>query len=275
MTLNTRNKSLLAITIISAVFLLAFLTVSIIYLVKGYFSLIPEFTRIIPINSENFLLKNTPLASILSILMILIFTTVSSYFVYISFEKTKSPEVVYLLGFFGACLFQSIKILVVFFNLWETSSNFLILLGRIELIGKILAPISLLFLAMFYELEQLQESDKNIGLALLISIFCAGFLPINFTKIYSNFTLSYGFISFINFYVILCGTIAVFSFFITSKQREISFIQSPTPYFILMFFGYLMITNSDNFLTLSLGSIFLGFGFYELISKIHKFYLWK
>ena len=132
MTLNTRNKSLLAITIISAVFLLAFLTVSIIYLVKGYFSLIPEFTRIIPINSENFLLKNTPLASILSILMILIFTTVSSYFVYISFEKTKSPEVVYLLGFFGACLFQSIKILVVFFNLWETSSNFLILLGRIK-----------------------------------------------------------------------------------------------------------------------------------------------
>ena len=84
-----------------------------------------------------------------------------------SFEKTKSPEVVYLLGFFGACLFQSIKILVVFFNLWETSSNFLILLGRIELIGKILAPISLLFLAMFYELEQLQESDKNIGLEML------------------------------------------------------------------------------------------------------------
>lgn len=275
MTLNTRNKSLLSITIISAVFLIAFLIVSILFLVKGYISLIPEFTRVIPINSENFLLKNSPLASILSVLMILIFNTASSYFVYMSFEKTKSPEVVYLLGFFGACLLQSIKILVVFLNLWETSSNFLILIGRIELIGRILAPISLLFLAMFYELEQLQESDKNIGLALLISVFCAGFLPINFTKIYSNFTLSCGFISFINFYIVLCGIIAVISFFITSKQREMSFIQSPTPYFILMFFGYLMITNSDNFLTLTFGSIFLGFGFYELISKIHKFYLWK
>ena len=161
MTLNTRNKSLLSIFVISAVLLIAFLVVAIIYIVKGNLSLIPEFTRIIPFNSENFLLKNNSIASILSVLMILIFTTASSYFVYMAFEKTKSPEVIYLMGFFGACLLQSIKILIVFFNLWETSSNFLILLGRIELIGKILAPISLLFLAMFYELEQLQNSDQN------------------------------------------------------------------------------------------------------------------
>jgi hypothetical protein len=53
------------------------------------------------------------------------------------------------------------------------------------------------------------------------------------------------------------------------------FLKSPTLYFVLMFLGYIMITTADNFLALILGTVFLTFGFYELISKIHKYYLWK
>ena len=275
MTLKTRNKSLLSLFVISTVLLITFSIITIIFLVKGYFSSIPEFTRIIDFNFDNFLLKNNPVASILSILVSLIFISISSYFLYISFEKTKSPEVIYLMGFFIACLLQTVKILVVFLKLWDSSSNFLILLGRIELIGRIFAPITLLFTAMFSDLEQLQESDQNIGLALLISVFCAGFLPINYTKIFSNFTLLCGFVSYINFYIFLCATIAAVAFAISSKKREMPFLKSPTLYFALMFLGYMMISISDNFLTLIFGTIFLGFGFYELISKIHKFYLWK
>lgn len=275
MTLKTRNKSLLSLFIISTILLIIFSILTGIFLVKRYFSDIPEFTRIISFNSNLFLLKNNPIASILSILITLIFISISSYFLYISFEKTKSPEVIYLMGFFIACLLQTLKILVVFFKLWNSSSNFLILLGRIELIGRIFAPITLLFTAMFSDLERLQESDQNIGLALLISIFCAGFLPINYTKIFSNFTLSCGFISYLNFYICLCAIITVFAFFISSKKREMPFLKSPTLYFVLMFLGYIMITTADNFLALILGTVFLTFGFYELISKIHKYYLWK
>ena len=275
MTLNNRNKTLLSITIISAVFLVAFLIGSIIFLVKGNASSIPEFTRVISFNSDNFLLKNNPIASICSILVILLFISISTHFLYISFEKTKSPELIYLIGFFIACLLQTVKILAVFFKLWELSSNFLILIGRIELIGRIFAPISLLFTAMFSDLEKLQESDKNIGMAFLISLFCAGFLPINYTKIFSNFTLACGFISYINFYTFLCAIITVIAFAISSKQRGMTFLQSPTLYFILMFLGYMLISITDNFLELILGTIFLAFGFFELILKIHKFYLWK
>ncbi len=275
MTLNTRNKFLLSIIVISVSFLILFSAFLLINFIKGSFSLIPELHRLLPITSENFLLKNNPIASILSILAFLLYIPISSYFLYTSFEKTKSPETVYLMGFFIACMFQSLKILIVLLKLWDTSSQLLILIGRLEITGSFLAPLCLLFIALFSGQEQSQDADKNFGLALGGSVFIACILPINTTKIFSNFTLSCGFDFFIQCFIFLCFLITSIAFFVTSKERDISFKASPTPYFILMTFGYITLTNSDCFLMLFVGIIFLSFGSYSIMSNIHKYYLWK
>ncbi len=275
MTLNTRNKFLLSLVAISITFLLLSSIISLISFVKGDFSSIPKFQRLIPNESESFLLKNSPTASILSILALLIYISISSYFLYTSFEKTKSPETIYLMGFFVGCLLQSTKILIVILKLWDTSSYLLILISKIEIVGRLFAPVCLLFTAMFTDIEQVQEADKNIGLTFGISVFCASILPINSTKIYSNFTLYCGFESFITFFIFFSALITIIAFILSSKQRELSFWSSPTPYFIFMFIGYIMLTTSDNFLELFLGINFLGVGSCGLLSKIHKYYLWK
>ena len=118
MTLKTRNRLLLVLIVISISFLILFSITSLVSFIKGNFSLIPKFTRVLPINSESFLLKNSSTASILSILALLLYIPISSYFLYVSFEKTKSPETIYLMGFFTGCLLQTTKILIVLLNLY-------------------------------------------------------------------------------------------------------------------------------------------------------------
>lgn len=275
MTLNTRNRFLLTLFVISISFLLIFSIISLIFFIKGDFSSTPKFERLLPIESENFLLKNSPISSVFSNLMLLLYVSISCYFLYTSFEKTKSPETIYLMGFFIGCLLQSLKILVVILKLWDTSSYILILLSRIEIVGRLFAPICLLFTAMFTDIEKLQEADRNIGLTLGISAFVASILPINSTKIYSNFTLYCGFESCIIFFIFFCALITIIAFIFTSKQREIPFWISPTPYFVVMYFGYIILTTTDDFLALFLGSILLGFGSCGILSKLHKYYLWK
>lgn len=273
MTLNTRNKLLLSLFVLSISFFALFFTFLLVNFIKGNFSLIPKLNRLLPIESESFLLKNSPIASILSILAFWIYIPISCYFLYTSFEKTKSPETVYLMGFFIACMFQAFKVLIVLLKLWNTSSQLLILIARIETIGRILAPICLLFTALFSEQEQ--EADKNFGLALGVTVFCACILPINTTRIFSNFTLSCGFDKLIYIFIFLCAFITCIAFIITSKQRELSFLISPSPYYILMFLGYITLTCSDCFLMLFIGITFLTIGSYGVLSRIHKYYLWK
>ena len=125
MTLNTRNRFLLTLFVISISFLLIFSIISLIFFIKGDFSSTPKFERLLPIESENFLLKNSPISSVFSNLMLLLYVSISCYFLYTSFEKTKSPETIYLMGFFIGCLLQSLKILVVILKLWDTSSYIL------------------------------------------------------------------------------------------------------------------------------------------------------
>ena len=73
MTLNTRNKFLLSLIVISVAFLILFFTVALVNFIKGNFSSIPDFERILSFNSDNFLLINNPIASILSILILIIY----------------------------------------------------------------------------------------------------------------------------------------------------------------------------------------------------------
>ena len=126
-----------------------------------------------------------------------------------------------------------------------------------------------------------RKRDENkfvlgpVTLSLGISAFVASILPINSTKIYSNFTLYCGFESCIIFFIFFCALITIIAFIFTSKQREIPFWISPTPYFVVMYFGYIILTTTDDFLALFLGSILLGFGSCGILSKLHKYYLWK
>jgi hypothetical protein len=275
MTLNTRNKFLLSLIVISVAFLILFFTVALVNFIKGNFSSIPDFERILSFNSDNFLLINNPIASILSILILIIYTPVSCYFLYIYFEKTKSPETIYLMGYFIACIFQSSKILIPLLSLWVSSSYWLILIARIEIVGRILAPVCLLFTALFSEQEQIQDADRNFGLTLSFSVFFAYILPINSQTVFSNFTISCGFDNIIYFFIFLCAIITVITFIIISKQREVSFWTSPSPYYILMFSGYIILSISDCFLFLFVGTIFLMLGTYQILYRLHKYYLWK
>lgn len=275
MTLKTRNRLLLVLIVISISFLILFSIISLVSFIKGNFSLIPKFTRVLPINSESFLLKNSSTASILSILALLLYIPISSYFLYVSFEKTKSPETIYLMGFFTGCLLQTTKILIVLLNLYNTSSSLLFLVGRLDLMGKLLAPICLLLTAVFPEQDQIQDADKNYGLAICASIFIAHIVPINTTKIFSNLSISCGFNLYLYIFILTCALMTVIAFLIVSYQRNLHFWESPSPYYFIMFLGYISLTISDCFLLLFIGIILLVLGSYKLLSNIHKYYLWK
>mgnify|MGYP007070190153 CR=1 FL=1 len=279
MTLRTRNRFLLAMDIIATIVFSIFLASFIFFVIKLGFSTIPSLHRIFNLGETNIIVKNSPLASMLSRLILPFYVALFGLFIYISFEKTKSSEIIYLSVYFVACAMQGISILIPVFQLWEISSVILIFIGRVALAGQILASIAILLLTLTTGNENLDSvennTDRNVWIGLCVSLFFASILPINTTKITSNFWLTTGFDIelFILFLMILLVSIVVFSIY--TYKNSIKFFRSPALYVSILELGYFFLTECDNYLFLTLGTVFLFLGTYFFLHFLRRKYLWN
>ena len=279
MTLKTRNRFLLALDIMSFLVFSLLLSYFVYFVLVVGLSKVPNLHRIFSLGEGNVLIKNSPLAAMISSLLMPLYVTVFGLFIYLSFEKTKAPEIIYIALYFIGCAMQGVSLLIIALQMWDTSSIILICIARVALSGHILSAISILLLTLMVGSEGNSENknytDRNIWIAVCVSLFCASIIPINTTKIFSTLWLTTGFdkVLAVIFFMVLIASIVVFSIY--SYYNNIKFFSSPALYLGIFELGYLLLFECDNYLFLVLGSVLFFVGTYFFLKFLRKKYRWN
>ena len=226
--------------------------------------------------SDFFLITYNFSASVLASALFLVYVVLTFFLMFMQFEKTQAIEIFYFCGFLLACLCEGIKCLIPLFGLWQTFSSRLLLLGRLVLLGKMLAPMSILLVSLFNNFEQKQDSEKNLTIAITVCAIFSLIIPINTSMVYSSNALSWGFSGFFFIMRALIFFVAIISFvikiFLINNIASSRVILSQIIWLSLAIFGYAVLSMADNFLFLAIGALFLFIPTMKFLKTTHQLY---
>lgn len=221
-----------------------------------------------------FLIKHNFTAVILSIIMFFIYTLTTQFFIFNNFAKTRATEVLFFSTFLLGCLSELFRLLLPIDGLASSFSTMYIVLGKAVIFGRILCPLSLLFVTLMSEPEQRLNEERNLTVILFISMIFCNFIPVNATVITKCCTFKWGFYSFIVLFRILVIFAASVSLFLNAKDNDFDNAKRMAASFAIMSTGYLVLCRTDNYAALAAGTILLFSGTYNYLKSLHKKYLW-
>lgn len=268
MTIKTRNIFFLSLFALSSATLLiatAFLFYSIHEKLLSPPSVFPIF------HGLHFLMTAYSFPATLALIFFLLaFVTVTIIYLYIEFEKTQSTEIIFFALFLFGLLGESVRLMIPFFNLWGTLSSALFIVGRITLFSRILAPASLLFVAVMNEANQRENIESNFFMLIILSLWLSFLIPLNTPYLLPNFCVEWGMRK--AFYIIrlLVLVTAIFSIFILANQSG-----KGEWGFALLICGYKFASSAMTILSAIIAGFLLAFGTSLYLTTLHKRYLWQ
>lgn len=272
MTLNSRNRlmkwyslgSLLLLVVCGALFIHH-------VVVKEPLNLPYTELNLMPTSARDFfssLFTDYSYASLASITILAIYVPLVCWIISYVFEKTQSPEVLYFLGFLIGCHTEIFRFLIPLFNLWSGYSSGLILIGKVVFAGRLLTVMSLMFSSIFSSDDKIQEADKNLLIALTISMFFSYTVAIDTRSIHESIMVNTVFQNSFAIMRICLVVMTIISFILKGRKKNV------VPYIILIAGYTIMIQTS------TLGGAFAGMvmfisGTKYYFQTLHNYYLWK
>ena len=213
-------------------------------------------------------------AVLISIFVFLFYTLAAQFFVYQNFVRTRATEILFFSTFLLSCISEILRLFVPIDGLASNYSAMYLLIGQGILFGRILAPLSFLFIALMSGNEQRINEEKNLTVIIFTAMFFSSIIPINSAIITKFFTFQWGYSLFIDFFRMTVVFIACFSMFLKSSKADSLEDLKIASGFAAMQAGYLILCNADSYELLSAGSLLLFAGTYIYIELLHKKYLW-
>lgn len=230
---------------------------------------IPAFLNYIPFAPYHFL------ATMLSIAVLVFYVPATFFLVYRAFENTQSSEIIFFAGFLLSCLCEGARILIPLYGLGESFSQLQFFCGRILLVGRILAPLSLITAAIMSDIGQRQDIERNFMIMIAVSTMFALLIPLNTAQLTSSCTIYWGFPRLIGIIKTVLSLTAVLSFLVNGIKHDSREMKKSSLAVLVLLTGYQLLAMSDNFLFLAFGTLLLVGGTYYLLASLHTLYMWK
>ncbi|NLM00312.1 MAG: hypothetical protein GX220_02520 [Treponema sp.] len=270
MTLNSRNKLLLILWIIMASITFALVTTFIIFLIIGKIDIF-SFDH----GFFHFIFKETKLASILSHLLLLLYSVITLYGIYRAFEKTPSPEAIYFNASLLGTFFTGLRFCIPLFQLSLSYSVFYATVAKIAFAGQIILLISFLCASLFNKDSQVLLAETNFVIIVALGTVFAQIIPLNLTKTnicgIPSFAFSGIFIGISSIIVIF--TVTSFLIFWKGLEKKENILISVGYVFIML--GFFSLSYAKSLFIFIIATIFLSVGTKLYLSQIHNYYLWK
>lgn len=217
---------------------------------------------------------------LISIFVFHFYTLVTQIFLYRNFVRTRATEILFFATFLLGCLTESLRCFVPIQYLASNYSEMYILIGKGILFGRILAPLSLLFIALLSEVEQRSKEERNLILIIFTAMFFSFIIPINSTVITKYCTFKWGYSAFLEIFrniVVFFACLSIFlknsiSFF--DKTDSMSDSKKMSLGFLALSIGYLIACYVKNWEMLFIGTILLFIGTHFYLTNLHKKYMW-
>lgn len=275
MTIASRNRFIRIATLISLALLIMSIASTVIVLVHhGLPETMPGSRPLSFFDGMRFM-RWSPLASLLTIGVYPLFSLLSLLYILFAFEKTQTVEIT----FFAACAFsvslEAFRVFIPLYNLWQNTGFYAEAISRIAFCGRFLTLLLLLSSSIYSTGKSLQQVASSIFLLTFFSFSLANAIPVNTGMMASNFLVKPGYESMINFFFLLIGLLSSLSYLILGKTRAIPEYTSAAGGVMLFLIGYSLLAGSDSWILLSGGSLFLFWGAWIYLDRIHRYYLWQ
>lgn len=267
MTIKVRNRFNIALFVIS-VSLLAVNAIHFIIAIKKYPVLPANF--FLPDN--NFSLRAfityNPISVYISLFVFNIYVCVASFIMLHRFEKTQCMQISYFYTFLIACLAETVRLYIPLFNLEESFSLGLVILGRSTTFARLLAPLSILFSVIMCEAEQRQTLERDILLIVVVALFFSQIIPMNTAVIDRNFRVHIGYNTIVVSIEVFVDVVSFITLIIKNYINELSQKTAVGMFFIIA--GFVLLINSFNFVLLAVATFSIFFGSILYLNTLHQ-----
>ncbi len=274
MTLSTQNKLLLWFSTFSTIIGVFFIVGIILFFLNTGIH-----TNTEDLLSEKsfsyFFFSQSSLYVILSIVLFSFYVPVVGYTVYFTFEKTKSPEMLYffamLIGFF--C--KTILLCIPLFSLQNGYTVFLQSISSIAFFGQMQVIVSILFQGVLVSQADTRDSDKFIGIVSVVALAFSVIVPIDVRGIATDFSPQYGFNSIFEVIRIVFIVITFASMYLSPTSKKSDDYKKASIAFLVLCIGYVILLDTTRLANFCVGSACLLLGTIYFLRKLHRYYMWK
>jgi hypothetical protein len=194
--------------------------------------------------------------------------------IYFSFEKTQSPEILFVAFFAAAFAPETLRLIIPLGRVYDIPSLYSLLASRVILFCRCFGIFSLFAASMYASGFKSQRQRNVIIIRIVTALFIAIGVPIDTLAWDSGLNMVSGYTSM--FLLIEIGTFlfSTGSFFIAAwsrGSREYAYIGAGS---VLLFLGRNILLNADTWVGSAAGPVCLLIGTWLICQKLHKVYLW-
>jgi hypothetical protein len=194
--------------------------------------------------------------------------------IYYFFEKTQSPEILYVVIFAASFSLEALRLVLPLGRVYELPSFYQLMASRIILFSRYFGIFSLFTASVFAGGVKAQKQRNIILIITVTTLIITLGVPIDTQVWDSSLNMINGYTSM--FKLVEAGTflITIISFFIAAwsrSSREFVFIGTGS---ILAFLGRNILINTDTWAGLPIGLLLLVTGTWLICTRLHKVYLW-
>ena len=210
-----------------------------------------------------------------AVLALSLFSLVAVSSIYFFFEKTQSPEILFVAFFALSFAPESLRLVLPLGQVHELPSLYSISAFRTVMFGRYFGLFSLFAASVYAASQQMQQQQLNaIMLILAASLFAALGLPMDSQVWDSSLSLLNGQSAMATILEAGISVITLASFFIAACQRnsgEFIFVGAGA---VLAVLGRMAAIRSDTWLALLPAVVLLAVGTWLICNRLHKVYLW-
>jgi len=205
---------------------------------------------------------------------LVLYSFLSLILIYFFFEKTQSPEILFVAFFAVSFAPEALRLLLPLSRLYEIPSLYLLTAARVTLFGRYFGIFSL-FTASIYAVGFKAQHQRNVVLIIVvITLIITLGVPIDTGTWNSSLNMISGYVSMFRLIEVGAFLTITLSFFIAAwlySSREFAFIGAGS---VLAILGRHILLNADTWTALPTGLLLLTVGTWLICTKLHKIYLW-
>ncbi|MDR2446669.1 MAG: hypothetical protein LBD58_05205 [Treponema sp.] len=209
-----------------------------------------------------------------SIIISALYALAAIIYIYLFFEKTQSPEILYFGFFVLSFSFEACRVMIPFANVNELSSIYIGIAGRMLVFGRYLGVFSLFAAGVYATGFNAQEQRYPIIMLVSVSVMFAVEAPIDGFSWNTALNVTNGYSKLFKPIEMSVAAITLTSFLISALTRGSVMYLSISAGVLLALMGRSFLLNADTWVAPILGALFLGTGTWLVSAKLHSVYLW-
>lgn len=221
-----------------------------------------------------YFVQPSPYGPVVSIICAMVYACITLVVIYRYFEKTHSPEILYIVLFVLSFALEGSRIMVPLKLTYELPSVYLIMASRVLLFGRYLGIFSLFAASVYAAGLEIQKQSTTILLIIFSTLAITRGVPIDGLSWDSSFCMISGYPAM--FRIVEGGMVLItmVSFFISAYSRgtkEYIFIGIGS---LLAMVGRNILLGSDTWISPFPGLAILCIGTWFICMYLHRVYLW-